>query len=114
MKEKINEYPIERPINAARRKKINEFIETNAERLGRAISSEWDEEGTVLTLASDPVEWEFVFHRDRVESFGSAPFWVKMLFTEKRRKTVDQVVLQMLDEAGFLTPKPVRKKASAD
>jgi hypothetical protein len=114
MKEKINEYPIERPINAARRKKINEFIDTNADRLGRAISCRWDEGGTVLTLASDPVEWEFVFHPDRVESFGSAPFWVKMLFTEKRRKTVDMVVLQMLDEAGFMTPKAPRKKASGE
>jgi hypothetical protein len=110
MKEKINEYPIDRPLNAARRKKINQFIEENAGRLGRAISHNWDESGTVLSLASDPVEWEFVFHKNRVESFGSAPFWIKMLFTEKRRKTVDQVVIQMLEEAGFTGESPARKK----
>jgi hypothetical protein len=110
MKEKINEYPIDRPLSAGRRKKINKFIETNAGRLGRAISHDWNDSGTVLVLASDPVKWEFVFHPDRVETFGSAPFWVKMLFTEKRRQTVDQVVLQMLEEAGFIGPSPARKK----
>jgi hypothetical protein len=102
MKEKINEYAIDRPLTAGRRKKINEFIENNAGRLGRPVSAEWDETGKVLLLASDPVEWEFVFHPNRVEAFGSAPFWVKMLFPEKRRKTVDQVVIQMLEETGFL------------
>ncbi len=125
MKEKINEYPIDRPLTAGRRKKINQFIDANAGRLGRPVSAEWDESGNTLLLASDPVEWEFVFHPTRVEAYGSAPFWVKMLFTEKRRQTVDQVVLQMLEETGFIvapspaTPsKPVstapgsRKKAS--
>jgi hypothetical protein len=33
-----------------------------------------------------------------------------MLFTEKRRKTVDQVVIQMLEEAGFTGESPARKK----
>jgi hypothetical protein len=125
MKEKINEYPIHRPLTAGRRKKINQFIESNAGRLGRPVSAEWDESGTVLFLASDPVEWHFVFHSTRVEAFGSAPFWVKMLFTEKRRKTVDQIVLQMLEEAGLTgsapaessppeSPAPAaRKKASS-
>jgi hypothetical protein len=106
MKEKINDYPIDRPLTAARRKKINQFIENNAGRLGRPVSAEWDESGTVLLLASDPVKWEFVFHSTRVEAFGTAPFWVKMLFTEKRRKVVDEVVMQLLEEAGFLAAKP--------
>jgi len=111
MKEKINEYAIDRPLNATRKKKIEQFIANNAERLGRAISHEWDESGTVLSLASNPVLWEFVFYRDRVETYGSAPFWVKMLFTEKRRKTADEVVLQMLQDAGFIGPSGGRKKA---
>ena len=102
MKEKINEYPIDRPLTAGRRKKIEQFIENNAGRLGRPVSHEWDESGAVLSLVSDPVRWEFVFHAKRVDAFGSAPFWIKMLFTEKRRKTVDEVVLQMLEETGFM------------
>jgi len=121
MKEKINEYPIDHPLTAGRRKKINQFIENNAGRLGRPVSAEWDESGTVLHLASDPVEWQFVFHPTRVEAFGSAPFWIKMLFTEKRRKTVDQVVIQMLEETGFMAsgpdaapaPSPSRKKSAS-
>jgi hypothetical protein len=109
MKEKINDYPIDRPLTAARRKKINEFITNNAGRLGRPVEAEWDESGKVLSLASDPVQFEFVFHPKRVESFASAPFWVKMLFTEKRRQTVDEVILQMLEEAGFREKKRARE-----
>lgn len=101
MKEKINEYPIDHPIDAYRRKKIDQFIELNAGKLGRAVASHWDESGTVLSLASEPVEWEFIFHPDRVEAYGSAPLWVKMLFTGKRRQMVDDIVGQMLREAGF-------------
>jgi len=113
MKEKINEYPIDRPINAARRKKITQFIESNVGRLGRAVAAEWDESGKKLLLRSDPVEWEFVFHPNRVEAFGSAPFWVKMLFTEKRRKTVDEVVVQMLAEAGLVGASSAEEKGEA-
>jgi len=110
MKEKINEYPIDKPLNVARRKKIDRFIAANSGRLGRPVAHEWDKAGKVLSLASDPVQFEFVFHIDRVESFASAPFWVKMLFTEKRRKTVDEVIEQMLAETGFRDPKPEKKK----
>jgi len=110
MKEKINEYPIDKPLNAARRKKIDQFINANSGRLGRPVEHTWDKSGKILSLASDPVQFEFVFHIDRVESFATAPFWVKMLFTEKRRQTVDQVIDQMLEEAGFREPAPVKKK----
>jgi hypothetical protein len=109
MKEKINEYPIDKPLDAARRKKIDQFIAENSGRLGRAVDQEWDTAGNILSLASDPVRFEFVFHIDKVEAFASAPFWVKMLFTEKRRQTVDQVIAQMLDEAGFMAPAMKRK-----
>jgi hypothetical protein len=110
MKEKINDYPIDKPLNAARRKKIDQFIAANSGRLGRPVEHEWDKSGKILSLASDPVQFEFVFHIDRVESFASAPFWVKMLFTEKRRQTVDQVIEQMLEDAGFREKKARGKK----
>jgi hypothetical protein len=65
------------------------------------------------------VEWKLSFHPNRLEVHGSAPFWVKMLFTEKRKKVVNDVILQMLEESGFFasspaesTPAPrVRKKS---
>ncbi len=99
MKEKINEYPIARPITAESRKKIDQFIEQNATRLGRAITAKWDESGTTLALSSDPVQWDLVFHPDKVESFATAPFWLKMLFTENIRATVDQTIRQMLTDS---------------
>jgi hypothetical protein len=127
MKEKINEYRIDRAVTAGRRKKIDEFIRRNVSRLGRPVSHQWDDSGSILRLASKPVEWEFVFHANRVEAIGSAPLWVKMLFTEKRRKAADEVILQMLEETGFLgsaagrsgktkssiTAAPARKKSSS-
>jgi hypothetical protein len=110
MKEKINEYPIDKPLSAARRKKIDAFITENSGRLGRPVEHQWDKAGKVLSLASDPVQFEFIFEEDRVVSYASAPFWVKMLFTEKRRQTVDEVIEQMLDEAGFMEAAPAKKK----
>jgi hypothetical protein len=107
MKEKINAYPIDRPITAARRQKIDRFIQGQAGRLGdRPFSHGWSESGAVLRLESSPVEWEFVFYPDRVEAFGSAPFWVKMLFNAKRRAAADEIIFQMLEEAGFYAQDP--------
>jgi hypothetical protein len=116
MREKINEYPIDRPLTAARRQKIDRFIQGYASRLDRPFSHEWDESGSVLRLASTPVEWDFVFHKDRVEAFGSAPMWVKMLFTQKRRAVANEMILQMLAEAGLVggeaAPRTRKKPAS--
>ena len=106
MKEKINDYPIDKPLTAGRRQKIDRFIAANAQRLGRPVSHEWVESGKVLILASDPVEWRFIFHKNHLEVIGSAPFWVKLLFTEKRRRVANEVIEQMLDETGFRTGKP--------
>jgi len=114
MKEKINEYSIDRPLTSGRRQKIDHFIESNAGRLGRPVSHRWDESGSALLLESSPVQWEFVFHPKRVEAFGSAPLWVKLLFTEKRRNALDEMILQMLEEAGFFAPSPSRSAKAKD
>ena len=111
MKEKFKEYRIDHPLTAGRRQKINRFIKSNASRLGRPFSHQWDESGTVLLLASDPVEWKLIFHPTRLEVIGSAPLWVKMLFTEKRRNTVNAVILQMLEETGFVAASPPESTA---
>lgn len=106
MKEKINEYRIDVPLTAAHRQKIDRFIDRYASGLDRPFAHRWDESGSVLHLSSTPVEWDFVFHPDRVEAFGSAPLWVKMLFTQKRRAAADEMVFEMLEEAGLLAPDP--------
>jgi len=102
MKEKISEYPTTAPLTAERREKIDQFIKSNAARVGRPFSHEWDESGNVLVLASNPVEWQFIFHPERVEVYGSAPAWVRMLFTDKLRNTVNEVIVQMLEDAGLM------------
>jgi hypothetical protein len=100
MKEKLNEYPIDRSITAEARTKIDGFIDANAARFGRAVTRRW--EGDVLHLASEPVEWELEFHPDRVESRASAPFWAKMLLTQSVREKVDGILRGMLEEAGLV------------
>ena len=101
MREKINEYPIDRPLTAGRRQKLDPFMKDYAGRLARPFAHRWDESGSILFLETSPVEWEFVFHPKRVEVFGSAPLWVKLLFTEKRRNALNEMILEMLEGAGF-------------
>jgi len=119
MREKFNEYRIDRPLTAGRRQKIDRFVRGYASRLNRPFSHGWDESGSVLHLASTPVEWDFVFYPDRVEAFGSAPLWIKMLFTQKRRAAANELILQILEDAGMLAAEQVptpavrgRKKTS--
>ena len=106
MKEKFGEYRIDRPLTADCRLKMDRFIEGRASGLNRPFSYSWDESGSVLHLASAPVEWDLVFHADKVEAFGNAPLWLKMLFTEKRRAAANGMILQMLAEAGLLASNP--------
>jgi hypothetical protein len=104
MKEKMSEYPIDHPLTEERRREIDRFIQANASRVGRAFTHEWDESGSQLRLASDPVEWQFVFHPERVEVYGSAPALIRMLYTDHLRNKVNEVILEMLDAAGFFDP----------
>ena len=103
----FNVYPIDRPLTPGRRIKIDHFIQAHPGRLDRDISSHWEDSGSVLILASHPVQWKLVFHPRRVEVFASAPIWVRMLFTEKRKAVAHQVILQMLEAADlFASPAP--------
>jgi hypothetical protein len=113
MTEKFGEYPLDRPIDAERREKIEQFIAANAAGLGRPVSHEWLESGKVLVLDSDPVQWRLVFHPGRLEAFASAPLWVRLLFTEKRRKVARDVILRMIHEAGFADPVSPRRGLNA-
>ncbi len=101
MKEKISEFKIDRPLTDGRRAKIDEFIKKNASRIDRPFTHSWADE--ILTLESSPVRWDFIFHKDRLEVIGSGPLWAKLLFTEKRRTLLDDMIRQLLQEAGFFT-----------
>ncbi|HEX4087031.1 MAG TPA: hypothetical protein VHY22_19105 [Chthoniobacteraceae bacterium] len=110
MAEKLFDFEINHPLTAERRETMDRFIAANAGRLGRPVSHRWDDAGNVLRVASDPVEWVFTFYPDRLEVFGTAPFWIKMLFTEKLRAVAHQTIRDMLAEAGLIdAPDPGKK-----
>jgi hypothetical protein len=104
MKEKLNEYPIDHPVDAAAREKIDQFIDANAAKFGRNIAKQWDASGNILHLASQPVECELQFHDTRVETFASIPFLLKMFMTDENRKKIDEAVTDMLTDAGLIKP----------
>ena len=67
MKEKIAEFPVSQPLTAARRKALDRLITDNAGRSPWPITHAWAESGDRLEVTTKPVEWEIVFHADKVE-----------------------------------------------
>ena len=112
MKEKIDEFPVSQPLTTARRRAVDKMIAENASRSPWPIKHSWAESGDRLEVTTKPVEWEIVFHADKVEIFGRGPLWARLLFTKKKRQLLHDGVAAALKELGFLKPKKaVRTKA---
>ena len=113
MKEKIDEFPVSQPLTAARRKALDRMITENASRSPWPISHRWSESADRLEVTTKPVEWEVVFHADKVEVFGRGPLWARLLFTKSKRALLHEGISEALKELGFLKPpRASRKKAS--
>ena len=113
MKEKIAEFPVSQPLTPARRRAVNQLIAENAGRSPWPITHAWAESGDRLAVTTKPVEWEIVFHPDKVEVFGHGPLWARLLFTKKKRALLHDGIAGALDQLGFLQPKKAaRTKAS--
>jgi hypothetical protein len=102
MKEKIYELPIQRPLIAARRKAIEQFLEKHSSKLKWPCSYRWDEKnGQLLHIIVFPVKWEIWFAPTRITVFGSGPVWTRILFTKKKRAMLREGILHVLKETGF-------------
>ncbi len=102
--ERLYVFPINAPLTAAKRRAINDNLEKNAHRFPRAMAYKWLKRGDerFLRVVVEPVTIEIVFSGDRIEVFGAAPLWARLLFTKARREQVGAWLEQGLVGTGFV------------
>jgi hypothetical protein len=103
-KEKIYEFVINRPLTPAKRKAVEKHIEQNAHLSSKPVSYNWDEDDDeVLHIAIEPVLIEVRFQDKKVELYGSAPLWARLLFTEKKKVELKDQIETVLHQAKFVS-----------
>ncbi len=103
-RQKIYEFPVDKALNAARRKSIERNIEKNASLAPKDFEYGWDEEnGDLLHIVIDPVEIEVEFQQDKVELFATAPLWARVAFTEKKKIELRSLVETVLVDAKLIS-----------
>ncbi len=104
MKEKFYDLPIDNPLTSARRKAINRHIARNAHLSDAPIHYDWDDTaGEVLRITAQPVTFEVRFHAKKVEVYGSAPLWARLLLTVKKKELLKQEIQLILSDTGFVS-----------
>lgn len=104
--EQLYVYEIISPLTPDRRTIINEHIDDNGADFGQNVRRSWhkDDEEDVLRIFVDPVIIEIVFLGERVEVYGVAPHWARVLFTAERKAQLQEKIEEVLLSAGFVTP----------
>jgi hypothetical protein len=103
-KEKIYEFVINRPLTPAKRMAVEKHIEQNAHLSSKPVSYNWDEDDDeVLHIAIEPVLIEVRFQDKKVELYGSAPLWARLLFTEKKKVELKDQIETVLHQAKFVS-----------
>jgi hypothetical protein len=102
--ERFFAFPIQSKLTLEKRRSIETQIDENAQKFGREISYKWLKRGEerFLRILADPVTIEIVFFDDRVEFFGAAPAWARLLFTKARKEEIKEQLEQVLIGAGFV------------
>jgi hypothetical protein len=112
-KEKIYEFPIDRPLTPAKRKAVEKHIDDNAHLSPKPFSYNWDEEDDeVLHIAAEPVLIEVRFQDKSVELYGSAPLWARLLFTDAKKAKLKEEIESILHKAKFVAAKKSKKGAT--
>jgi hypothetical protein len=107
MKEKLYDLPIDNPLTSARRKALNQHIARNVHLSDSPARYEWDESGgQVLRITAEPVTFEVKFHPKKVEIYGSAPLWARLLLAGKKKEQLRQEIQLILSETGFVAVQP--------
>jgi hypothetical protein len=108
--EKIYEFPTDQALTPARRKVVEQHIERYAHLSPRPFSHSWDEsEKGVLHFTAEPIFAQVRFQSKKVELYAKAPFWARLLFTEKKKLQLKEQIESMLEKTGFVTPKKTKK-----
>ncbi len=105
--EKFYAFSIDSPLSSAKRRAIEAQIDENAQLFEREVSYKWlkrgDEKFLRILVAS--VTIEVVFFDDRIECYGAAPKWARLLFTKARKEELKDRLEQVLVGAGFVMNK---------
>ena len=98
-------FSIDSPLTAVKRRAIEAQIDENAKAFEREVAYKWLKRGDerFLRIVIDPVTVEVVFFEDRIECFGAAPTWARLLFTKARKEELKTQLEQVLAGAGFVT-----------
>ncbi|WP_374546504.1 hypothetical protein [Rhodoblastus sp.] len=108
-------FPVHSPLTAEKRRAIDAQITENAALFEREVSFKWLKRGEekFLRILVNPVTIEIVFFDDRVECYGAAPAWARLLFTKARKEELKAHLQEVLIGAGFMTAadQPARERA---
>jgi hypothetical protein len=103
-KQKLYQFAIDRPLTPAKRKAIEKHIEHNAHLSPEPVCYNWDEDDDgVLHIAAEPVRIEVRFQDRKVELYGAAPLWARLLFTKKRKARLKQEIESILHKTNFVS-----------
>jgi hypothetical protein len=101
-------FQIDAPLTNEKRRAIETQIDGNAQLFEREVSYKWLKraEEKFLRILIDPVTIEVVFFDDRIECYGAAPAWARLLFTKARKNELRDHLERVLIGAGFLSTDP--------
>jgi hypothetical protein len=104
MSKKLYDIPIHLPLTATRRKAIDKYINANSKFADTPVSHEWveDQAETTLRISTPPVVWDVLFHPKKVEVFGDAPLWARLLLTRQKQAQLKEQIELVLEKTGFL------------
>jgi hypothetical protein len=105
--EQFYAYDILSPLTPERKAFIEKQIDDNAAAFGKDVPRSWhrgQEEEDFLRILVDPVIIEIVFFSQRIELYGAAPAWARLLFTMERKEELRKRIEDVLIVVGFVTP----------
>lgn len=113
--EQLYVFPINSPLTIAKRQSIEKIIAEKAQENEKDVTYKWLKRGDEKLLRAfvDPVTIEVVFHDDRVELFGAAPSWAKLMFTKARKAEIKDWIEQALIDVEFLKTPEAQAQAQA-
>jgi len=99
-------YHIVSPLTHDKKTIIEKHIDDNAASYGQDVERSWHrvEEEHFLRIFVEPATIEIVFFSERVELYGAAPTWARLLFTSERKEELRERIEEVLIVAGLVTP----------
>jgi hypothetical protein len=101
--EQFYAFDVDEPLTPARRATIVKEIDDNAAAFGKDVTHSWHKrEGEdFLRIHVEPVVIEVVFTGARIELYGAAPSWARLLFTASHKDQLRERIELVLIAAGF-------------